>query len=81
MLADAKAGRSIQRSISLAEPADHTEDYDRVLAMLEMSVDETVILSSEEFSQYVLDRWTWSRFATSTNQSYATGTPVPRALN
>ena len=79
MLADAKAGRPIARSINLVEPADHTEDYDRVLAMLEMSVDDTVILGAEEFSQYVLDRWTWSRFATSTNKSYAAGTPVPRA--
>jgi len=79
MLADAKAGRPIARSINLVEPADHTEDYDRVLAMLEMSVDDTVILGAEEFSQYVLDRWTWSRFAISTNKSYAVGTPVPRA--
>jgi hypothetical protein len=73
MLADAKAGRLIARSINLVEPADHIEDYDRVLA-----VDDTVILSAEEFSQYVLDRWTWSRFATSTNKSYAVGCPVPR---
>ena len=79
MLADAKAGRPIARPINLVEPADHTEDYDRVLAMLEMSVDDTVILGAEEFSQYVLDRWTWSRFAISTNKSYAVGTPVPRA--
>ena len=47
--------------------------------MLEMSVDDTVILGAEEFSQYVLDRWTWSRFATSTNKSYAVGCPVPRS--
>jgi|SRR6516165_205015 len=78
MLADAKAGGPIARSINLVEPSDHTEDYDRVLAMLEMSVDDTVILGAEEFSQYVLDRWTWSRFAISTNQSYAAGSPVPR---
>ena len=79
MLADAKAVRPIARSINLVEPADHTEDYDRVLAMLEMSVDDAVILSAEEFSQYVLDRWIWSRFATSTNTRYADGCAVPRA--
>ena len=79
MLADAKAGRPIRRAINLAEPADHTADYDRILAMLEMSVDDTVILGAEEFNQYVLDRWTWGRFATSTNKSYAVGSPVPRA--
>jgi hypothetical protein len=79
MLADAKAGRPIQRSINLAEPADHTADYDRILAMLEMSVDDTIMLDAQEFNQYVLDNWEWSRLASYTNQSYAVGTPVPRA--
>src|SRR6516165_11538428 len=55
MLADAKAGRQISRAINLAEPVDHTADYDRVMAMLEMSVDDTVILSAQEFNQFVLD--------------------------
>jgi hypothetical protein len=49
MLADAKAGRPIRRSISLTEPSDHTKDYDRVIAMLEMSVDDTVIEFCEFF--------------------------------
>src|SRR5262249_19760918 len=55
MLADAKAGRQISRSINLAEPVDHTTDYDRILAMLKMSVDDTISLSAQEFNQYVLD--------------------------
>jgi hypothetical protein len=38
MLADAKAGRQISRSINLAKPVDHTADYDGILAMLKMSV-------------------------------------------
>src|SRR5262249_50853591 len=57
MLADAKAGRRIVRSINLAEPANHTGDYDRILAMLEMSVDDTITLDAQEFNQYVLDNW------------------------
>jgi hypothetical protein len=79
ILADAKAGRQISRSINLAEPVDHTADYDRILAMLKMSVDDTISLSAQEFNQYVLDNWEWSRLASYTNQSYAVGTPVPRA--
>jgi hypothetical protein len=78
MLADAKAGRQISRSINLAEPVDHTADYDRILAMLKMSVDDTITLSAQEFNQYVLDNWEWSKLASYTNQSYAVGTPVPR---
>jgi hypothetical protein len=80
MLSDAKSGRFIRRSIDLADPADHTRDYDRVLAMLEMSVEETITLQAHEFDQYVLDNWEWSRLASYTNRSYAVGTPVPRAV-
>jgi hypothetical protein len=76
MLADAKAGRPIRRSVSLTEPSDHTKDYDRVIAMLEMSVDDTVTLDASDFDRYVLDNWDWSRFALSTNTSYAEGVPV-----
>jgi len=79
MLADAKTGRPIQRSINLAEPVDHRADYDRILAMLEMSVDDIIVLDAQEFNQYVLDNWEWSRLASYTNKSYAVGTPVPRA--
>jgi hypothetical protein len=79
MLAEAKAGRRISRSINLAEPTDHTSDYDRVIMMLEMSVDDTVVLDANEFDQYVRDRWAWSHHATTMYESYAVGTPVPRS--
>jgi hypothetical protein len=49
MLADAKEGRPIQRSVTLTEPSNHTKDYDRVITMLEMSVDETIVLDAGEF--------------------------------
>jgi hypothetical protein len=80
MLADAKAGRKISRSINLAEPVDHTSDYDRVIMMLEMSVEDTIVLNASEFDQYVRDYWTWSKYATTMHESYAVGTPVPRSL-
>jgi hypothetical protein len=75
MLADAKTGLPIRRSVSLTEPSDHTKDYDRVVAMLEMSVDDTVILDAHDFDQYVMDNWDWSRFALSTNTFYAAEAP------
>jgi hypothetical protein len=77
MLADARAGLPIKRSVSLTEPSDHTKDYDRVVAMLEMSVDETITLEAHDFDQYVMDNWDWSRFALSTNTAYAAHAPSP----
>jgi hypothetical protein len=61
MLADAKAGRQIRRSIDLVQPRDHTSDYDRTIMMLEMSVDDTIVLDATEFDQYVRDVWAWTQ--------------------
>ena len=70
MLEEAKARKKIRRAISLAEPIDHTSDYDRAIKMLEMSVDDTIELSSAEFEMYVMDNWGWKELALLTNSSY-----------
>src|ERR1700756_651161 len=70
-LKDARDRKKISRSLSLPEPQDHTEDYDSVIAMLEMSVDETIELDASSFQQYVLDKWSWKRAADVTNIAYA----------
>ncbi len=67
MLADAREGRVIKRMVILPEPEDHTDDYDRVLRMLEMSVHDETELSENDFEMFVMDRWGWERsFDTST---------------
>lgn len=40
-------------------PENHTDDYNRALKMLEMSVDSTVELTEVEFRQLVEDEWNW----------------------
>jgi hypothetical protein len=75
MLADARDRRPIQRSVTLTEPSNHIKDYDRVVTMLEMSVDETITLDAHDFDRYVMDNWDWSRFALSTNTAYAAEVP------
>jgi hypothetical protein len=67
MLADAKAGRRIHRSIELIQPMDMTREYDQIIRQLEMEVEDTAELSAGEFAQYVLNRWDWGeQFANST---------------
>ena len=58
-LDDARHGRRLVRSIELPIPVDYTYAYDRVLRMLDMSVDGTVELSARDFERYVMDRWEW----------------------
>jgi hypothetical protein len=67
MLADAKAGRRIHRSLTLIQPMDMTREYDQIIRQLQMEVADTVELSEGEFAQYVLNRWNLGeQFATST---------------
>src|SRR6267142_6362455 len=70
-LKDARERKKISRTLSLPEPQDHTEDYDSVIAMLEMSVEEIIELDAGSFQQYVLDKWIWKRATDITNMTYA----------
>ena len=70
-LQDARDRKKISRALSLPEPQDHTEDYDSVIAMLEMSVEDIIELDADSFQRYVLDKWSWKRAADFTNLSYA----------
>ena len=71
MLADAKAGRKIRRSLTLVEPQDQTRDYDRAIRMLEMSTDDVIELEEHDFAQYVLDDWSWKRQFLLSNSTYS----------
>lgn len=71
MLRDAREGKQIRRSLLIPEPQDHTKDYDRVITMLEMSVDDEIELDWHSFDQYVMDNWAWKEQAFATNAMYA----------
>ena len=71
MLAEARSGKRIRRTVSLVEPVDQTREYDRVIRMLEMSADDTVELQNHEFAQYVMDDWTWKRAFLASNMHYS----------
>ena len=65
-----KDGKRIAHVRMDSAPTDHTEDYDRVLEMLNMSVDDTIELSNGEFQQYVQDDWNWSQMWNVSNTKY-----------
>jgi hypothetical protein len=46
-------------TFNLALPQSHQQDYDRVIAMLEMSIDDKLSVTDDDFSRYVLDQWDW----------------------
>lgn len=72
MIADAIEGRRIRRAINLVQPINQTADYDRVISMLKLTEDDTIILDETQFRCYVQDKWHWASQFSSSNKSYVT---------
>lgn len=70
-LAEIRSGKMKVVFVTLPAPDDHTRDYDRVLAMLDMSVEEEITLSQADFAQYVQDDWSWKRAFLTSNSTYS----------
>ena len=66
----AREGKRFQQAFVEPMPDDHTDDYDTVLGMLDMSEDETVVLSFIEYRQYVEDQWGWKQHFTAVTSNY-----------
>ena len=60
-LARARRNESVARFSVLNQPEDHTENYNHAIELLDMSLDDEVELTAEEFAQYVRDDWGWKR--------------------
>lgn len=71
MLHLAQEGKKIDINVGLRMPEDHTEDYDRVIGMLELDINETVKLDESQYSQWVQDQWGWQRSFTVSNSTYS----------
>lgn len=65
-----KAGKLTELKWREAPPRDNTKDYDRVLEMLKLSVDNEIELTNDEFSNYVQDDWSWKDSWLMSNTKY-----------
>jgi hypothetical protein len=66
-----RAGDPSVVRVYIDAPEDHTADYDVVLAMIDMEVEDTIQLSHQAFTQYVMDDWSWKRAWLQTASVYA----------
>lgn len=64
-------GEFPEAHISERKPECHTSEYDRVIKMVQMSEDEVIELTDEEFQRYVEDDWGWRRQWSALNMKYA----------
>jgi len=58
-LNDAKDGKDVDHHISLSRPVSREKEYDCLLGMLNMTLDKTMVLTTQQFMQYVNDQWSW----------------------
>ena len=66
-----KAGHRIRLYVELKEPVDQTREYDRAIAMLEMSIGDEIVIDGKMFCQLVRDEWDWSDEFLLTNSTYS----------
>lgn len=69
-LKKAQAGEDVYEFVSATKPKSYVKSYDTVIRMLEMSSEDTVELTMQEFNQYVEDDWHWKQDFTATSMLY-----------
>lgn len=58
------------RYSNLLIPEDHTEDYNRIISMLQMDIRKEFKLEENDYASYVLDDWQWKAAWLSNTLSY-----------
>lgn len=66
----ARSGKKPDLSFHFPIPTDQTKDYQRVISMLENSLEEEVVLAEHEYSMYILDEWQWKQQFAATVMNY-----------
>lgn len=51
-------------------PEDHTKEYDKVIATLELSLDDQFYLTEQDINCYILDNWSWKQNFAATTSKY-----------
>lgn len=59
-LANAQAGDLSNVKLTFNPPMLHLSDYDNVIEMMDLSVDETINLDTDAFKAYFKNEWPWT---------------------
>ena len=69
-LVKAEEGGKIIRHLEAERPQSHTEEYDNVIGMLELTLDTKLEINFSDYKQYVKDEWAWSKQWAASNSKY-----------
>jgi len=70
-LEELKSGKVVALAFNLSPPVDMSEVYKTTIGMLEMSKDENITLTADEFRQLVQDEWDWTDNFLLSNRHYS----------
>lgn len=65
-----RGGHSFKLEFENHKPESHENDYDDIIGMLELSVDDNVELNYQQYKQYINDEWDWKRHWQASNAVY-----------
>lgn len=68
-----KSGQLNDLNFHLTKPVSYEKEYTKAISMLEWSVDDELILDHQQFSNFVLDDWSWSRGFYTSNALFSVG--------
>jgi hypothetical protein len=74
-------GKLSRLNISLSNPKDHSAEYNTVIKALELHVEKTIELNTEEVRNFIEDKWDWTRGFLIGNSMYSdTATKMSQQL-
>lgn len=67
----AQSGRVQRYSSDLDMPEDHTAEFDRIIGMIEDTLDEQIELTASEYTTYIRNEWHWKDSFLYSNSAYS----------
>lgn len=65
-----KIPKDFNAIFEIPRPENHVKDYNTIIGMLELSVDQEISLSQQDFKLYVQDEWSWKRAFETVTSNY-----------
>lgn len=66
----ARKGDFTNLVLNISAPKDHTSQYEDVIEMLSVSVDETIQLDKDAYRAYYKNQWSWSAGLEASSAAY-----------
>jgi len=69
-LTNVKNHQEIDNYLGLSTPENHADDYVRAISMIQLSENDVLQLTEQEFDAYVRNQWGWRKSFNTINSSY-----------